>query len=130
MERQDTLIIKKINDLVEILSSIRITRMLCEKDIQDLIETRFKKANVAYEKEKRIGPRSRLDFLVGGVIGVEVKKRRPEKQRLISQLNRYVSLENIKGLLLVLERHMDLPEKLEGKPVLVLSLNKLWGPAI
>ena len=124
MDESETLCI-----IWDALSHIRIKRTMDEIEIQREVELQFRSHKIPYDREVRLAPRCRLDFLVDS-IAVEVKKRRPAKARLVRQIEKYASLPNIKGVIIVLERHIDIPEIICQKPVKVFSLNRLWGVAI
>jgi hypothetical protein len=48
---------------------------------------------------------------------------------LISQLERYTSFDAIKFVILVVERKATIPGDINGKPCILMALNKLWGVA-
>ena len=120
---------KSIRTICEALSCIRIKRMMEEIDIQNEIELQFRKSHISYQREIKVAPRCRLDFLVGD-IAVEIKKRRPARGKLVRQIERYASLPIIKGVVIVLEKNTSLPRTICDKPVKIFSLNMLWGVAI
>ena len=76
--------------------------------------------------EVRLAPRCRIDFMVGGV-GVEIKKKRPQRAPLIAQLTRYASCPQVERLVVLAPRGVDLPKSIGGKPVTMMSLERLWG---
>ena len=65
-------------------------------------------------------------FMVGGV-GVEIKKKRPQRAPLIAQLTRYASCPQVERLVVLAPRGVDLPKSIGGKPVTMMSLERLWG---
>ena len=65
-------------------------------------------------------------FMVGGV-GVEIKKKRPQRAPLVAQLTRYANCPQIARLIVLAPRGVDLPKSIGGKPVTMMSLEKLWG---
>ena len=65
-------------------------------------------------------------FMVGGV-GVEIKKKRPQRTPLIAQLTRYASCPQVERLVVLAPRGVDLPKSIGGKPVTMMSLERLWG---
>jgi hypothetical protein len=79
--------------------------------------------------EAAIAPRCRIDFLIDR-IGIEVKKGRPERGRLIRQAERYLSSDKLDALIIAVERNVDVPSFICGKPVTVMGLNRLWGVAL
>ena len=76
--------------------------------------------------EARLAPRCRIDFLAGG-IGIEIKKKRPERAKLIAQLARYAACPQVRALIVVAPRGVNLPRQIGGKPVTMLALERLWG---
>jgi hypothetical protein len=62
-------------------------------------------------------------------VGIEAKKGKPNERQVLRQLQRYAGFKQVTGLILVIERYMDLPEEINGKPVRSIGLNKLWGIA-
>lgn len=120
---------EELSGILSVISTVRIRKVMEEQEIQDAIERAFREQDIPYEREAKVAPRCRLDFLSSGV-AVEVKKRRPEKAKLIAQITRYAKLDAIRAVIVVLERSIDLPSNICGKPVRVLSLNSLWGVAL
>ena len=86
-------------------------------------------AGLAYEHEFRLGPRNRIDFRVGRV-GIEVKKGRPATSLLTGQLRRYLESDALDAVIVVTQRVTRVPDTLCGKPVVLVSLNRLWGVAL
>ena len=84
---------------------------------------------IACEHEVRLAPRCRIDVMCGGV-GIEIKRGKPEKSRLMAQLTRYAACGQVEALIVVCERSVDLPRTVCGKPVKALCLNRLWGIAL
>ena len=95
------------------------------------VETEFERAKAAIEAMRigaacRLAPRCRIDFMVGA-IGVEIKKKRPQKAALTAQLARYAACPQVERLLVLAPRGVDLPNRIGGKTVTMMSLEKLWG---
>lgn len=84
---------------------------------------------IKYEHEYKLISHKRFDFWIDGIV-LEVKKRVPGKLALLKQLDRYTKSEEVKAVIIVLEKSIDLPKKLNGKPLIVFSLNANWGVAI
>ena len=76
--------------------------------------------------EARLGPRCRIDVLAGR-IGIEIKKKRPERGRLLEQLTRYAACEQVRALVVVAPHGVQLPRSIGGKRVNMLALERLWG---
>ena len=83
-------------------------------------------AGIAAVHEARLAPRCRIDFLAGG-IGIEIKKSRPERAKLLAQIERYAACPQVAQLVVVAPRGVNLPETVGGKRVVMLALERLWG---
>ena len=121
-----------VNDMERILSALSAIRMPAqpeEYEIHAEIARALDAVGIAYIHECRLGPRRRIDFLCG-TIGVEVKKGRPDGARLREQLSRYLEDDRLSAAIVVLQRPCALPERICGKPVRVVALNRLWGVAL
>ena len=68
-----------------------------------------------------------LQLSLVGDIGVEIKKKRPQRAPLVAQLTRYANCPQIARLIVLAPRGVDLPKSIGGKPVTMMSLEKLWG---
>ena len=110
----------------EALRTIRCGAACTEEELHDLAAGALAAAGLDAQHEKRLGPRCRIDFLAGGV-GIEIKKSRPERAKLIAQLERYAACEQVEALLVVAPRGVRLPKAIGGKPVEMLALEGLWG---
>ena len=111
------------------LGEVRIRKILDEIDIQNQIEQAFAKNQIPFQREFRIAPHCRPDFFVEGVV-VEVKKRRPVRSALIAQAERYARQPEVKAVVIVLEKSIDIPDTIAGRPARVISLNRNWGIAL
>ena len=111
--------------LVGVLRNLRVHMVMEEFMIHDQIKDLLDREGFDYSHEYKLGKGNRIDFLVGG-IGVEVKKGKPNRSSVLKQLERYSESDEVKGLVLVIERSMDIPDFLNGKPCEVVALNKLW----
>lgn len=114
------------------LRGIRAPLITQETDLHGLVAQRLDEAGIPFRREVEIGPRDRIDILVAGGIGVECKKGKPNRTALLAQIGRYADCDKVAALIVVVpwKRHLHLPGQLEGKPVRVVSLNRLWGVAI
>lgn len=109
---------------------MRVPVIAEEYDLQNRIAETLKKNGIPFQREYRLGPRNRIDFLIHGGIGLEVKKRKPNRIQVINQLTRYATSDEINAIILVIERSMDLPKTINDKPCYSIGLNKLWGVAL
>lgn len=111
------------------LASIRLPAQPEEYDIHGAIAEALAAHGLDYAHEYKLGPRCRIDFRVGRV-GIEVKKGRPATGELTRQLRRYLASDDLDAAIVVTQRVTRLPEAIGGKPVQLLSLNRLWGVAL
>lgn len=108
------------------IEAMRIGAADTEEEIHMQAARMFENAGLAAEHEVRLAPRCRIDFMVGA-IGIEIKKKRPQKAALTAQLARYAACPQVERLLVLAPRGVDLPNRIGGKPVTMMSLEKLWG---
>ena len=111
------------------LATVRVPAQPEEYDIHSAVARALSDAGLEYEHEYRLGPRRRIDFRVGRV-GIEVKKGRPAASRLAEQLRRYLESDDLDAVVVVAQRVTTLPRAIAGKPVCLVSLNRLWGVAL
>jgi hypothetical protein len=120
-----------MNEIIDILKTLRINPINEEYDLQAEIEKLLINVGIHYERECQLGPRNRVDFLTfENGIAIEVKKGKPNKAQVIKQLRRYAEFDRVKGIILVIEKNQDVPKELNGKPCVSVGLNKLWGIAL
>jgi len=112
------------------LKSVRLGQAgLGEFQIHDELCAALAKAGIPHRREFTFGHRCRADIWTQG-IAIEVKKQRPARAAIHAQVQRYAEQSALRGLIVVLERSIHLPNEINGKPVAVLSLNSLWGIAL
>ena len=111
------------------LSTVRVPARPEEYDIHAAVAGALDAAGLDYAHEYRLGPRCRIDFAVGRV-GIEVKKGRPSAADLTRQLRRYLESEALDGAIVITQRALPLPATIHGKPVILITLNRLWGVAL
>lgn len=94
-----------------------------EAELQDAIESVLERERFVFDREVRLSPRDRIDFMVEGGIGIEVKVA-GSLAALTRQLHRYAQHEAVKGIIVVTTtaRHCGIPRELNGKPVRLVSL--------
>ena len=125
----NTTVLPDMTRIIAALSSVRMPAQPEERDIHAAVAEALAGAGLEYAHEYRLGPRNRIDFLVGRV-GIEVKKGRPAASRLVAQLRRYLESDALDGAIVVTQRATALPDTICGKPVCQVSLNRLWGVAL
>ena len=118
-----------IKAIIEILQSLRMPAAIEERDIHAAIMSVLDARSIAYEHECVLGPRCRIDFLVGD-IGLEVKKGCPRSSVLCKQIGRYLKSERLSAILVVSQQYVNLPTMINGKKVVLITLNRLWGIAL
>ena len=99
-----------------------------EEDLQEGIRRVLVKASVPFKREFPLGDAGRIDFLVCGSIGLEVKVKGSNSE-VIRQIQRYAERPEITEIVVVTTRavHINLPSRLRGKPVTVVCL---WEAAL
>lgn len=112
--------------VIAAIETVRCGAACTEAELHALAAQAFAQAGIDAQHEARLAPRCRIDFLAGG-IGVEIKKSRPDRSRLLAQLQRYAACDQVEALVVVAPRGVDLPQKIGGKMVKMMSLERLWG---
>ena len=115
--------------VVSVLSALRVPHQEGEYDLHRLCAEALQSAGLPCVHEYRLGPGRRIDLLCGRT-GVEIKRGKPDSRRLILQLRRYAQSEELDAIVVVCERHVDVPRVLAGKPIRLICLNRLWGIAL
>lgn len=120
-----------IHEVLASLRRLRIQSVGLEYALQTAIAQQFTADGIAFAREYLLGPRNRIDFLLPGGIGVEVKMGKPASEAVMAQVDRYCRFDAVTRLVLVVERNVFRYEKsANGKPVHYIALNKLWGIAL
>ena len=120
---------QELDRVAAALAAVRMPAQPEEYDIHAAIAQALSAAELAFEHEYKLGPRRRINFRVGRV-GIEVKKGRPASAALADQLRRYLESDALDGVIVVTQRVTAVPGTLCGKPVKLISLNRLWGVAL
>jgi len=119
-----------LNALLRALSAIRIKKAVPEEyEIHEAVAAALLSAGLDAKHEAAVAPRCRIDFLCGR-IGIEIKKGKVPRARLHSQCARYLASDMLDALVLVSPGALYLPPSIGGKPVVIFSLNRLWGVAL
>ena len=111
------------------VSSVRCGACLSEEELHVMIAAALLKHGIEAQHEVRLAPRCRIDFMAGG-IGIEIKKNKPQKTALLTQLERYAGCSRVEALLVIAPRGINLPKAIGGKPVTMLALERLWGVSL
>lgn len=112
------------------ISSIRVMHVNMEYDLQRDVATALAAQNISFQKEYQLGPGNRVDFLIDGIV-VEIKKGKPNRQRVLEQIQRYAHFECVGAVVLVVQTSLQMPiEMVNEKPCKIIGLQKLWGIAL
>lgn len=99
-------------------------RYASEDDLQVGLGQLLERAGRRYEREVRLSARDRIDFLVEGAIGLEVKcKGKPGD--VLRQLSRYALNPRVLALFLITDRYQltqGIPDVLHGTPLYAVAL--------
>ena len=115
--------------IIEAISTLRAPLQQGEYDLHRLVMDALDAAVLPWDHEVKLAPRCRIDLMCGGV-GIEIKRGKVEKTRIIEQLRKYADCEQVQGLILVTEKTVPVPHTINGKPVRLICLNRLWGIAL
>lgn len=120
----------EVDNVLTSIRNVRIGVVSEEFEIHRAIAVELDRSGIKYRHEHKLGPRCRIDFLTDEGIGIEVKKGKPYSVEVERQLERYAKFDEVKGIILVIERYQDVPAEVFGKPCRSLGLRKLWGIAL
>lgn len=118
-----------MESVYEALTALRAPLQQGEYDLHRLVMDALDAAGIPWAHEVRLAPRCRIDLMCGGV-GIEVKRGKVEKARILQQLAKYAACQQVSGLILVTEKTVPVPRQIGGKPVRLICLNRLWGIAL
>ncbi len=102
----------------------RVYRAARERDLQDSIEMVLRDNGFGVERECRLSPRDRPDFLVDGCVAVEVKMR-ASGSAVLSQLVRYAAHGRVQAVVVATPRLSSLsgiPAEILGVAVRMVAL--------
>jgi hypothetical protein len=118
--------------VITALRRLRIGKIIEEYDLQAKIADALLAAGIEFEKEHVLGAGSRVDFFTTDGIAIEVKKGKPNRSRLMDQIERYAAFDEVRSIVIIVETSLRIPtaRTLNGKPCEVLGLQKLWGIAL
>ena len=118
-----------MEQIVNAISALRAPLQQGEYDLHRLVMDALDAASLPWEHEVKLAPRCRIDLMCGGV-GIEIKRGKVEKARILVQLRKYAECPQVQGLILVTEKTVPVPHSINGKPVRLICLNRLWGIAL
>lgn len=116
----------RTEDVVQALLSIRCGAACTEEELHAQALDALSAAGLSPCHEVRLAPRCRIDVMCGGV-GIEIKKSRPQPARLRRQLERYAACDAVEQLVVIAPRGVNLPQRIGGKRVTMVALERLWG---
>lgn len=120
----------KWREILNALSEVKIDGIYNELKIHKMIKEKLKSSGIQYKYEYKVAPHKRFDFWIDGII-LEVKNKKPAKINLLNQIKKYLSVAEVKGIIIVLnDTTPKLPKELCGKPIFCLSLHTNWGIAL
>ncbi|MBN1777495.1 MAG: hypothetical protein JW811_05170 [Clostridiales bacterium] len=111
------------------LREIRIPYVLFEMDIHYHVREALAAGDIAFTHEAKLGKGCRIDYLAGGV-GIEIKKGKPNKKRLMKQLERYLAHDGIESIVVVSWFNVRIPPEINGKRAEQVVLSQLWGVSL
>lgn len=118
------------NDICKAISSIRVTYVGMEYDLQAIVAATLKGAGVPFQKEYKLGHGNRVDFFADGVV-IEIKKGKPNRTRVMEQIRRYAGFKCVEAVVVVVQSSLQVAiEEVSGKPCKIIGLQKLWGIAL
>ena len=115
---------QKIKDLALILSSAKL-RYSTEAELQEEIARLLTHYHIPFQREYVLSAANRIDFLIMGAIGVEIKIK-GQPLEIYRQVERYAKFDKIKAILLVTTFRMGFPSQIENKPAAMVNLSRGW----
>lgn len=125
--------------MLAVLAAFRPQVERLERHLVDRIAEALRAAAVPFNREVPLGRGRRIDLLVGGGLGIEVKKGKPDSAAVTRQVTRYCEADSVRELVLVVERNVfDVPEAVqvlragrpERKKVHYVAVNSQGGVAL
>ena len=112
--------------IVRAMETIRCGAACTEEELHAQVTRAIEESGLELQHEVRLAPRCRIDFMCGGV-GIEIKKSRPDRAKLMAQLTRYAACEQVQALVVAAPQGVNLPREIGGKRVIMVALERLWG---
>lgn len=95
-----------------------------EKALQIKLDEFFTSLNIDHNREVRLNARDIIDFMVDD-IGIEVKIKGSGID-IYKQCMRYCESDQLKHLILVTNKAINLPNMINNKDVYIVNLGKAW----
>ena len=115
--------------VLEALQEIRLPYALYEMDIHRYVQEALDARKIAFQHEARLSKGCRIDYLAGD-IGIEIKKGKPNRKRLLEQLERYLQHDALHAIIVVSWHSVPVPAWICGKRAELVVLSQLWGPSL
>lgn len=112
--------------VVRAIQTIRCDAAGSEETLHAQVARALEENGIEARHEVVLAPRCRIDFMAGSV-GIEIKKSRPDRAKLLAQLTRYASCEQVRSLVVAAPRGVNLPKIICGKRITMVALERLWG---
>lgn len=119
----------ELQTVLAALSTLRAPKTQDEYDLHAQTAQALAAAGLSFRHEAPVAPRRRVDFLCGSV-AIEIKRGRPARAALLTQLAAYAQSSLVSAVVLVAERTPALPGSICGKPLSIIGLQRLWGVAL
>ena len=117
---------ERVARVVRAMQTIRCEAACTEEELHAQVKWALETNGLEALHEVRLAPRCRIDFMSGDV-GIEIKKSKPDRTKLIAQLTRYAACDQVEALVVAAPRGVNLPKAIAGKPVTLVALERLWG---
>ena len=112
--------------IVRAMETIRCGAACTEEELHAQVMRALQADSLEAQHEVRLAPRCRIDFMCGSV-GIEIKKSRPVRAKLIEQLTRYAACDQVEALIVAAPRGVNMPREICGKRIIMIALERLWG---
>lgn len=109
----------------QLTSMLRSARLIASSEhaLQQSLDDILSFAGEVFEREARLSPGNRIDFLVDGGIGIEAKVKYG-RRAIYRQLARYAAEQAITSIVLVTGTALGLPASINGKPIFMVSIGR------
>jgi len=109
----------------KLVEKYRFKELSNEKKLQLEIADLLEKHHIPFVREVAFNKKDIIDFMVAENVGIEVKIKASPKE-IFRQLERYCESEKVLVIILVTNRVIKLPRKINNKFTYVINLGKSW----
>ncbi len=99
--------------------------MSVEMVTQEQIAGVLRLNGITFQKEFKLGPGSRIDFLCKDGTGIEVKLAGQSKA-IYRQVLKYTMSDEVEAVIIASSKSLGFPSEVNGKPCRVVSLSRAW----